>query len=216
MVPVFIKLKGFSVCIFGFGKVGRRRLDKIIAGEPEKITVYTKGKIDKKTENYYKNICNIQFITCNVEDLRDKDIEEIVKEHDFIITAIDEENNRRIVNIVKRFKKFINSSTFEEDINLIIPAYCYKDGIYFVVYTQGKSPLIARNIRELVEKYIENHKYDIDLQSYLRDFLKGYIPSQRDRREILEEVFRNKEFKRELLDLIGKYKKYKTSYLSDD
>jgi len=207
MIPVFIKLKGFKVCIFGFGEVGRRRLDKIVSGEPEKITVYTKEEVDRETVDYYKNICNIQFITCNVENLKDKDIEEIVKEHDFIITAIDERNNRRIVNIAKRFKKFINSSTFERDVNFIIPAYCYKDGIYFAVYTQGRSPLIARSIRELVEKYIENHKYEIDLQSYLRDFLKGCISSQRDRREILEEVFRNKEFKKELLDLIGKYKK---------
>ena len=207
MIPVFIKLKGFKVCIFGFGEVGRRRLDKIVSGEPEKITVYTKEEVDRETKKYYEDICNIQFITCNVEDLREEEIEEIVKEHDFIVTAIDERNNRRIVNIAKRFKKFINSSTFERDVNFIIPAYCYKDGIYFAVYTQGRSPLIARSIRELVEKYIENHKYEIDLQSYLRDFLKGCISSQRDRREILEEVFRNKEFKKELLDLIGKYKK---------
>jgi len=207
MIPVFIKLKGFKVCIFGFGEVGRRRLDKIVSGEPEKITVYTKEEVDRETVDYYKNICNIQFITCNVENLKDKDIEEIVKEHDFIITAIDERNNRRIVNIAKRFKKFINSSTFERDVNFIIPAYCYKDGIYFVVYTQGRSPLIARSIRELVENYIEEHRYEIDLQSRLRSFLKECIPSQRDRKEILEEVFRNKEFRKELLNLIEKYRK---------
>ena len=142
-----------------------------------------------------------------MEDLREEEIEEIVKEHDFIITAIDERNNRRIVNIAKRFKKFINSSTFERDVNFIIPAYCYKDGIYFVVYTQGRSPLIARSIRELVENYIEEHRYEIDLQSRLRSFLKECIPSQRDRKEILEEVFRNKEFRKELLNLIEKYRK---------
>jgi len=207
MIPVFIKLKDFKVCIFGFGEVGRRRLNKIISGEPEKITLYTKEEIDRETKMYYKNICNIEFITCNVEELTEEDIEKIIKEHDFIITAIDEKNNRRIVNIARRFRKFINSSTFENDINFIIPAYCYKDGIYFVVYTQGKSPLIARNIRKLVENYIENHRYEIDLQNCLRDFLKEHILSQRDRRMILEEVFRNKEFKKELLNLIEKYRK---------
>lgn len=207
MIPVFIKLKDFKVCIFGFGEVGRRRLNKIISGEPEKITLYTKEEIDRETKMYYKNICNIEFITCNVEELTEEDIEKIIKEHDFIITAIDEKNNRRIVNIARRFRKFINSSTFEKDINFVIPAYCYKDGIYFVVYTQGRSPLIARNIRKLVENYIENHRYEIDLQNCLRDFLKEHILSQRDRRMILEEVFRNKEFKKELLNLIEKYRK---------
>jgi len=60
MVPVFIKLKGFKVCIFGFGEVGRRRLDKIIYGEPEKITLYTKEEVDRETKKYYEDICNIQ------------------------------------------------------------------------------------------------------------------------------------------------------------
>ncbi|HID47849.1 MAG TPA: bifunctional precorrin-2 dehydrogenase/sirohydrochlorin ferrochelatase [Methanococcaceae archaeon] len=205
MIPVFIKLKGFKVCIFGFGEVGRRRLDKIVSGEPERITVYTKEEIDEETKRHYESICNIQFITSNLEELGDREIEEIVKEHDFIITAMGEENNRRIVNIAKRCKKFINSSTFERDINFIIPAYCYRDGIYFVIYTEGRSPLMARRIRELVEKYIENHREEIELQSNLRTFLKECVPSQRDRRDILEKVFKNEEFKRELLNLIEKY-----------
>ena len=206
MIPIFISLKGFKVCIFGFGEVGRRRLDKIISGEPEKITLYTKEEIDGETKRYYENLCNIEFITCNVEDLTEEEIERILKKHDFIITAIDERNNRRIVDIAKRLKKFINSSTFERDINFIIPAYCYKNGIYFVVYTQGKSPLIAKSIRELVERYIENYEYEIDLLSSIRSFLKDRIPSQRERRKILKEVFRNKDFKEELLKLIEKYR----------
>jgi len=206
MIPVFLKLKGFKVCIFGFGEVGRRRLKKILAGEPEKVTVYTKEEVDRETRRHYEDLCNIEFITCDLEELRDEDIQEIVKKHDIVIAAIDERNNRRIVKIAKKFKKFINSSTFEEDVNFVIPAYCYKEGVYFVVYTQGRSPLMARYIRELVERFIEKSKEEIDLQSYLRTFLKGCIPSQRDRREILEDVFKNEEFKRELLNLIKRYK----------
>lgn len=206
MIPVFIKLKGFKVCIFGFGEVGRRRLKKILAGEPEKVTVYTKEEVDRETRRHYEDLCNIEFITCDLEELRDEDIQEIVKKHDIVIAAIDERNNRRIVKIAKKFKKFINSSTFEEDVNFVIPAYCYKEGVYFVVYTQGRSPLMARYIRELVERFIEKSKEEIDLQSNLRTFLKECIPSQRDRREILEDVFKNEEFKRELLNLIERYK----------
>jgi len=207
MIPIFVNLKEFKVCIFGFGEVGKRRLNKIISANPDKITLYTKEEIDEKTLNYYKNLCNIEFITCNIEDMTNEEIKEIVKQHDFIITTIDKENNKRIVSISKGLKKFVNSSTFERDINLIIPAYCCRDGIYFVVYTQGKSPLIAKNIRKLVENYIKNYDYEIDIQNNLRSFLKDNIPSQKDRKEILEEVFNNKNFKMELLELIKKYKK---------
>ncbi|HIP17113.1 MAG TPA: bifunctional precorrin-2 dehydrogenase/sirohydrochlorin ferrochelatase [Methanothermococcus okinawensis] len=207
MIPIFVNLKKFKVCIFGFGEVGKRRLDKIISANPDKITLYTKEEIDEKILNYYKNLCNIEFITYNIDNMTDEDIRKIVKQHDFIITTIDEKNNKRIVNISKGLKKFVNSSTFERDINLIIPAYCFKDGIYFVVYTQGKSPLIAKNIRRLVENYIKNYDYEIDIQNNLRSFLKDDIPSQKDRKKILEEVFNNKNFKMELLELIRKYKK---------
>jgi precorrin-2 dehydrogenase/sirohydrochlorin ferrochelatase len=140
-----------------------------------------------------------------VDNLNDDDLKSIINKYDFIITAIDEKNNKRIVKISKELNKFINSSTFEKEINVIIPAYCEVDGIYFSIYTGGKSPLIARNIRKLVEDYLKNHKDDVLIQNGLRDFLKCNIPSQNERKKVLEEMYKNEDFKREFLKLINRY-----------
>ena len=200
-------LEGFKICIFGFGNVGKRRFKKILNANPHKITVYAKNiskeDIDKYKNNY--NNININFVNCDIDNLNDDDLKSIIDKYDFIITAIDEKNNKRIVKISKELNKFINSSTFEKEINVIIPAYCEVDGIYFSIYTGGKSPLIARNIRKLVEDYLKNHKDDVLIQNGLRDFLKCNIPSQNERKKVLEEMYKNEDFKKEFLKLIDRY-----------
>ena len=202
--------------MFGFGNVGKRRFKKLLNANPYKITVYAKNiskeDIDKYKNNYNNynnhNNCNnihIEFINCDVDNLNDDDLKSIINKYDFIITAIDEKNNKRIVKISKELNKFINSSTFEKEINVIIPAYCEVDGIYFSIYTGGKSPLIARNIRKLVEDYLKNRKDDVLIQNGLRDFLKCNIPSQNERKKVLEEMYKNEDFKKEFLKLIDRY-----------
>ena len=202
--------------MFGFGNVGKRRFKKLLNANPYKITVYAKNiskeDIDKYKNNYNNynnhNNCNnihIEFINCDVDNLNDDDLKSIINKYDFIITAIDEKNNKRIVKISKELNKFINSSTFEKEINVIIPAYCEVDGIYFSIYTGGKSPLIARNIRKLVEDYLKNRKDDVLIQNGLRDFLKCNILSQSERKKVLEEMYKNEDFKKEFLKLIDRY-----------
>ena len=206
MIPLFVDLKGSKVCIFGFGDVGKRRFNKILNANPDKITIYTKNIDQEEINKYENNYRNVEFVICDINNMSDDDLKDIIQKYDFIITAIDEKNNKRIVNISKKLNKFISSSTFEKDINIIIPAYCNVDGVYFTVYTEGKSPLMAKNIRKLVENYLKNHEYEILIQNTLRDFLKDNISSQKDRKKILEEVFKNEDFKREFLELINKYK----------
>ncbi|WP_048058052.1 precorrin-2 dehydrogenase/sirohydrochlorin ferrochelatase family protein [Methanothermococcus okinawensis] len=206
MIPIFVNLEKFKVCIFGFGDVGKRRFNKLLNANPYKITIYSKDIDQEEINKYENNYRNVEFITCDINNLSNDDLKNIIQKYDFIISAIDEKNNKRIVHISKKLNKFISSSTFEKNINLIIPAYCNVDDIYFTVYTQGKSPLIAKNIRKLVENYLKNHEYDIDAQNSIRDFLKNNISSQKDRKRILEKIFKNKDFKREFLELVDKYK----------
>lgn len=78
----------------------------------------------------------------------------------------------------------------------------------FAIYTKGKSPLIAREVRKLVENYLTHHEDQLILQSSVRDFLKNInsISDQRVRKEILEKIFDNERFREELLKLIERYR----------
>ncbi|MBA2862578.1 bifunctional precorrin-2 dehydrogenase/sirohydrochlorin ferrochelatase [Methanococcus maripaludis] len=201
MIPVFLELKGFNVLIFGFGNVGKRRFEKFL-DSCAKITVYSKS-IAKKDISKYENA---RFFECDVSNLSDEELYSIIKNHDIIITAIDEKNNKRIVSIAKSINKFINSSTFEKESNLIVPAYCSVDGVSFAVYTGGKSPIVAREIRKNVEEYLKNSEFEISFQNKLRDFLKNEIEDQNERKKVLENVFSDEKFKKELLELIEKHR----------
>jgi len=201
MIPVFLDLSGFNVLIFGFGSVGKRRFEKFLESRA-KITVYSKN-IDKTDILKYENA---RFFESDVSNLSDEELYSIIKNHDIIITAIDEENNKRIVLIAKSINKFINSSTFEKESNLIVPACCSVDGVSFAVYTGGKSPIVAREIRKNVEEYLKNSEFEISFQNKLRDFLKDKIEDQNERKKVLEKVFSDENFKKELLELIEKHR----------
>ncbi|WP_459201629.1 precorrin-2 dehydrogenase/sirohydrochlorin ferrochelatase family protein [Methanococcus sp. CF] len=201
MIPVFLDLSGFNVLIFGFGSVGKRRFEKFLDGNA-KITVYSKS-IDKKDISKYENV---KFFESDVTNLSDEELYSIIKNHDIIITAIDDENNKRIVSIAKSLTKLINSSTFEKESNLIVPACCSVDGVSFAVYTGGKSPIVAREIRKNVEEYLKNSEFEICFQNKLRDFLKNKIDSQNERKKVLEKVFDDENFQNELLKLIEKHR----------
>uniref|UniRef100_A9A8K2 precorrin-2 dehydrogenase n=1 Tax=Methanococcus maripaludis (strain C6 / ATCC BAA-1332) TaxID=444158 RepID=A9A8K2_METM6 len=201
MIPVFLDLERFNVLIFGFGSVGKRRFEKFLESRA-KITVYSKS-IDKKDITKYENA---RFFESDVNNLSDEELYSIIKNHDIIITAIDEKNNKRIVSIAKSINKFINSSTFEKESNLIVPACCNVEGVSFAVYTGGKSPIIAREIRKNVEEYLKNSEFEISFQNKLRDSLKNEIKDQNERKKILEKVFSDEKFKKELLELIKKHR----------
>ncbi|ABR55645.1 NAD(P)-dependent oxidoreductase [Methanococcus aeolicus] len=127
-------------------------------------------RFDTINLNNTKDIKNINFIQQDINNLSNEELENIIKNYDIIITAIDEKNNKRIVNISKNLNKLINSSTFESDINIIIPACYENNGVYFSIYTKGKSPLIAKEIRKIVENYLNDN--NIFMMQQIRDILK--------------------------------------------
>ena len=208
-IPLYIKLDNFNVCIFGFGEVGQRRFNKVLKGAPKKITIYDK-QCNTINLNNTKDNKNINFIQRDIKNISNEELEQIIKNYDIIITAIDEKNNKRIVDISKNLNKLINSSTFENDINIIIPACYENNGVYFSIYTKGKSPLIAKEIRKIVENYLKNN--DIFIMQQIRDILKDKddkdnitLKSQKDRKKIFEKLLKNEDFKKEFKELIDKY-----------
>ena len=62
------------------------------------------------------------------------------------------------------------------------------------ISTNGKSPLMAGEIRKRIEKIItQKDILQIELQNYSRIMCKKYITSQNDRQKVLREIMKNKE-----------------------
>ena len=87
-----------------------------------------------------------------------------------------------------------------------LPALAKIGEIRIAVSTAGKSPAMARVLRQRIEKMItEEDLLQIKLQSYLRANLKQRILDHKVRRRILYEILKNDKVKRLLKD--GKFDK---------
>ncbi|ACX72351.1 siroheme synthase [Methanocaldococcus vulcanius M7] len=201
MLPVLLSFKGKKVVIFGCGSVGTRRAKKILKNGGI-VDIYSM-EFSEEIKSLKDRCDNLNLIKLDIKKLSDDELKKIITKYDFVITAIDPQTNKKIVKIALSLNKFVNSSTNEEEINFIIPACTEVDGVIFSIYTGGKSPLIARNIRIIVENYLKSA--DLDGIAKFRDVLKEIIPNSKDRKKILEDLLKNEEFREDLKNLIEKW-----------
>ena len=201
LLPVLLSFEGKKVAVFGCGSVGKRRAKKILKSGGI-VDIYSK-EFDNEIIKLKDNNKNLNLIKIDVNLLSDEELKSIIANYDFIVTAINEEINKRIVRLAKELNKFVNSSTKVEGVNFIIPAYTEVDEVIVSIYTKGRSPLIAKHIRIFVENYLKS--YDINTISHIREFLKETIPKQKDREKILKKIFEDEKFREELKELIKKW-----------
>ncbi|ENN95938.1 siroheme synthase [Methanocaldococcus villosus KIN24-T80] len=196
MLPILLSFENKKVAVFGCGEVGKRRALKILKNGGN-VDIYSKN-----FDNEIKKIKNdrLKLINVDLNKLSDEELREIIKDYDFIVAAVNEEINRRIVKIANELNKFVNASNLMSGVNFILPAYTEVNGVIFSIYTRGKSPMLAKKIRILVENIIRDQ--DISFLSEFREFLKEIVPNQKDRKKVIEELFNNKEFREELKKIV--------------
>ena len=181
LTSLFLEVENKNVFILGTGEVATRRahrfLDKganvILAGNSIDEELTKKGAILTPL----------------------KDLDEMVKWSDIVITASgDEELCEYIASISQG--KLINRADKPERGNIIAPTTFLIDDIEISIYTNGQSPLMARELRKKIQSIItEEDILEIKLQSYARNLLKEKIEDHKIRKEYLVTILDNEEIK---------------------
>ncbi|AMK15864.1 precorrin-2 dehydrogenase/sirohydrochlorin ferrochelatase family protein [Methanobrevibacter olleyae] len=181
LTSLFLEVENKNVFILGTGEVATRRahrfLDKganvILAGNSIDDELTKKGAILTPLKN----------------------LDEIVKWSDIVVTASgDAELCEYIASISKG--KLINRADKPEKGNIIIPTSFFIDNIEISIYTNGQSPLMARELRKKIQSIItEEDLLEIKLQDYARTFLKEKIDDQKIRKEYLYNILNNEKIK---------------------
>ena len=119
----------------------------------------------------------------------------MVKWSDIVITASgDEELCEYIASISQG--KLINRADKPEKGNIIAPTSFLIDDIEISIFTNGQSPLMARELRKKIQSIITQEDIlEIKLQDYARKILKERIASQKTRKEYLENILDDEEIK---------------------
>ena len=181
LTSLFLEVENKNVFILGTGEVATRRahrfLDKganvILAGNSIDDEITEKGAILTPL----------------------KDLDEMVKWSDIVITASgDEELCEYIASISQG--KLINRADKPEKGNIIAPTSFLIDDIEISIFTNGQSPLMARELRKKIQSIITQEDIlEIKLQDYARKILKERIASQKTRKEYLENILDDEEIK---------------------
>ena len=195
VTPLYLEVEDKNVFILGTGEVATRRanrfLDKganvVLVGENINSELLEKGAILKPSQN----------------------LEALVEWSDFVILASgDRELSDYIASISQ--DKLLNRADDPDSGNLIVPTSFLIGDIEFSIYTNGKSPLMAKELRKRIQATIRKEDIlEIELQDYARGQLKDIINDQKERRNYLYRIFEdetiNDYIKNREIDLAKEY-----------
>ena len=176
---LYFKTSNLNVFILGTGEVATRRANKFL-----------------------DHGANVRLAGGNLADeLADKgaelystdDVDELVTWADLVVVAsADEELSDYVSNISK--DKLVNRADYPYDGNVIVPTSFSIGDVEISIFTNGKSPLMARQLRKKIQSIITDEDIlEIELQDYARLKLKGVIENQKERRDCLYRIFEDEK-----------------------
>jgi precorrin-2 dehydrogenase/sirohydrochlorin ferrochelatase len=115
-----------------------------------------------------------------------------------VVASGDPQLNQEVAHLAK--DKLINRADSPEEGNLIVPSSFFIKDVQFSIFTQGKSPLMAKELRKRIQGVIQEEDIlKMELQHFTRQLLKEKVHDQKNRRDYLYQILNDKKIN-ELLD----------------
>ena len=176
---IYLKTSNLNVFILGTGEVATRRANKFLDHG---------ANVKLAGDNLADELVSKWAILCSTED-----VDDLVEWSDFVVIA---SGDRTLSNYVSKIAedKLLNRADFPSEGNVIVPTSFNIGDIEISIFTGGKSPLMARQLRKKIQSIItEEDILEIELQDYARNKLKGIVQDQKDRRKCLYEIFEDEK-----------------------
>ena len=176
---LYLKTSALKVFILGTGEVATRRANKFL----------NHGAIVKLAGNSI----NEELSKNGAELYSTDDVDDLVDWSDLVVIA---SGDRKLSDYVADISKdkLVNRADFPDNGDIIVPTSFNIGDIEISIFTNGKSPLMAKQLRKRIQSIItEDDILEIELQNYSRSLLKEYVSNQKDRRDYLYEIFENEE-----------------------
>jgi siroheme synthase-like protein len=150
LFPVFIKLDQVHLLLVGAGYVGLEKLSAILRNSPNANLTIVAPFISEQIETLTKDNARIDFFKRSFEDadLNGKDI---------VICATDnKELHHHIYQLAKQKGILINVADTPELCDFYLGSIFQKGDLKIAISTNGKSPTIAKRIKEVMNDIIPN------------------------------------------------------------
>lgn len=176
---LYLKTSNLNIFILGTGEVATRRANKFLdhganvklAGNTLSEELVQKGAVLSSTDN----------------------VDELVDWADLVVIASGDEELSDYVSKISQ-NKLINRADYPQKGNIIVPTSFNIGDIEISIFTNGKSPLMARQLRKKIQSIItEEDILEIELQDYARKQLKEIVTDQKKRRDYLYDIFKDEK-----------------------
>ena len=176
---IYLKTSNLNVFILGTGEVATRRANRFLDhGANVKLAG---GNLDMELSDKGAELCSVD------------DVDKLVEWADLVVVASGDEDLSEHVSEISG-DKLINRADYPDKGNVIVPTSFSIGDVEISIFTNGKSPLMARQLRKKIQSIITDEDIiEIELQDYTRLRLKDVIEDQKERREYLYQIFENEK-----------------------
>ena len=188
--PIFVDIRDRKVVVVGGGEVAERKV-KTLLKCGAKIHIIAETLTDKLNDLVQDN---------TVSYLGREFGEDTLEGAALVIAATnDPELNRVVSNKARERNIFVNTVDQPEDCTFIVPSVVKKGDLLIAISTSGKSPALAKRIRQELEKrFDESYAYLIDIMGRLRKVVLAAGLMQSENRKIFDSILES-----DILEAIG-------------
>lgn len=168
LFPVFLKLGSLHTLIVGGGNVGLEKLSAILKNSPDAQITMVARTIQEKVRELAAGFPNVTLVERNFKlwDLWDKDL---------VLLATD---NRQLHESIRGFARsrrlLINVADTPELCDFYLGSVVTKGNLKIGISTNGKSPTVAKRIREYLEEALPDTTNELlENMQQIRHSIKG-------------------------------------------
>jgi len=196
-----LKLDGKTIIVVGGGSEGYRKTQSFV-DSGAKIWV-----ISKAFSSGIQKLNEAKKVALLQTEIRDAEafVDSLNPKPDIFLAVTNEPKlNLELINAARSAGSMVYSVDNPALSDFILPAVAHVGDVKIAVSTSGKSPAMARAIRERIEKMITPEDLlEIQLQSHVRGVLKEQISDPKVRSKMLYEILNNDKIKQVLKE--GKF-----------
>ena len=176
---LYFKTSNLNVFILGTGEVATRRANKFLDHG---------ANVKLAGSNLSEDLEDKGAVLCSIDA-----VDELVEWCDLVVIASGDEELSDYVSDIAQ-DKLVNRADFPQKGDIIVPTSFEIGDVEISIFTNGKSPLMARQLRKKIQSIItEEDILEIELQAYARSILKESIENQRERRKCLYEILEDEK-----------------------
>ena len=168
LFPVFLKLEELDTLIVGGGNVGLEKLNALLKSSPEAKVTLVAAAIRDEIRTLAAEQDHIRLIGRDFQasDLEDKDV--------VMLATDDPDLHRRIRDLARGKHLLVNVADTPDLCDFYLGSVVTKGNLKIGISTNGKSPTIARRIREYLEEALPDSTNDLlnNMQA-IRERMKG-------------------------------------------